>query len=762
MDEFGGYADAGPAAAPAGPLRLTVRPSTMTPGPPGGAADDAFSDFVDIGPDANPRPPVSRGRAAFEGALDTAGFGFRDEVLAASKASGLPEIFGGLRAPFGLARMADEIRHGQIGFGGVYFGGRDKVSPGGTTGLISGDTRGPAHRIYDEELAAIRQLQRDAEEQNPKTYLAGQLGGAIVAPGLGATARAATAGARAARSAIAGGISGGLYGYGSGEGTEDRVARAATGTVIGGAAGGVLSPVIDAGVWGLGKVGHTIKGVYDSIRAELRPGVVEDEAARRIMSAATADVVANKGRPIWSPGENAVAAEAGIPRSVVDTGGENTMALARASANLSPEARHDLTELASDRFSGQATRAAKFLTSMTGTKGGAAVETLEQLKSRAAALNAPRYARAYRAGDRPIWSDEIERLAAAPGVQQAMRSAVTSGQDRAIEGGFGAFNPGVTVTPDGRILMGQTMRGGAVRGTPTYPNLQYWDYVQRDLADLVEKVQGREPDKARYLNSLHQQLNSELDRLVPQFEQARVGAWREFQAQDALEAGRNFVHARAENADYVKSLAGFNSAERELFAHGFASELIDRVRELGDRQDIFKQAFLGAKGGGSQAARERINMALGKERADKLEVYLRAESLADRLRTALGNSTTARQLAEMGLATAGAGVIGHGLSTDEVDKGHLIGAALLLGSAYGKHRAQVFEKSLATRIGTMLASDDPAIMRRGAEIVAKSERLMGALRTAGDVLGKKLNRGLTARVVAERPLQGGYDFLAGP
>jgi hypothetical protein len=34
------------------------------------------------------------------------------------------------------------------------------------------------------------------------------------------------------------------------------------------------------------------------------------------------------------------------------------------------------------------------------------------------------------------------------------------------------------------------------------------------------------------------------------------------------------------------------------------------------------------------------------------------------------------------------------------------------------YRAQVLKKSLATRIGNLLASDDPAVLRRGTEIVA--------------------------------------------
>src|SRR5262249_22126393 len=98
--------------------------------------------------------------------------------------------------------------------------------------------------------------------------------------------------------------------------------------------------------------------------------------------------------------------------------------------------------------------------------------------------------------DRPIWSDELERLTGSPAIQTAMKNAVTTGQDRAIRDGFGAFNPGVTVTPDGRLLMGQTYRGGAVRGVPTYPNIQYFDCVQRELADMASKAEAREPDRS--------------------------------------------------------------------------------------------------------------------------------------------------------------------------------------------------------------------------------------------------------------------------
>lgn len=709
VDPFAGFEDRGPAR--------DRPPLPWERGGSYGFSDhDPWAAFEDRGPNSEAARPfhVPTAAAVAEGALDTAGAGFRDEIYGLSEASGLPEWMGGLRAPIGAAKL----RRGQIGFGGTYFGGRDETQ--------DSEVRASAVQKYEEARDVARGVQREAQEQHPGAYLGGQLGGAVLTPGFAAT-KGATIGARAGRAAIAGATQGGLYGVGSGEDPAGRAIGGAEGAALGGITGAVASPLLDVAGIGLQKAGHFIKSTYDTLRAELNPQVgrqiADDEAAKRIVAAHLADRESQAG-PAWSDEEIEAADRAGIPRALGDIGGERTLALARSAANQSPEARAALTNVAQDRFAGQTRRAAGFIKELTG--GADAAGDLEAIKERARIANAPAYARAYRAGDRPIWSPELERLSGSPSIRAAMKSAITSGQDRSIEEGMGAFNPGLQVTQDGRILFTRT----SPTGGPVYPNLQLWDYVQRDLADAVEKVQGREPDKGRYLNSLHQQLNTELDRLVPQFQNARMGAWRAFQSQDALEAGKKFVTAQGRNGDYARILANVSEPDKQLFARGFASELADRVLELRDNQNIVSQAFLT-----SPAAKQRIAMALGPDRAAKLEMYLRAETLSDRLRTALGNSTTARQLAEMGLAGAGTLAIGHGAMEGEWDAKHALTAALLFGAAYGKHRYGALQTSAAQRIGEMLASNDPAILNRGVQIVAKSRTLSNALRTASDRIG---------------------------
>ena len=90
-------------------------------------------------------------------------------------------------------------------------------------------------QAYERHSGAARQKIADAEVANPGTYLGGQVagavGGAFMAPALGAGVRGAAA---------TGAAYGGLAGAGEGVGLEDRAVKGATGTVVGGALGATL------------------------------------------------------------------------------------------------------------------------------------------------------------------------------------------------------------------------------------------------------------------------------------------------------------------------------------------------------------------------------------------------------------------------------------------------------------------------------------------------------------------------------------------
>jgi hypothetical protein len=708
MDPWEAFSDNGPAPAP---------PPTSGPGTAAAAAPapggDLWGAFVDTGPKAKPAETVSTAKSALEGYLDTAGFGFHDEIKGLSEASGLPGWMGGFRAPIGAVWLGIEK-------------------------LTGGDTAGTA---YENGRDEIRTLDKAAEEQHPGAFLTGQVGGAVVAPSLSVGKGAVTVGQRALRAAGTGAVQGGIYGVGSGETASDRVTRGLVGAGAGAAIGAAASPVVDLAAAGLQKAGQTVQSAFRTARAEFDPTVVEREASKRIVANQAADLE-SRG-PAWMPDEIAAAQQGNIPLTIADAGGERTLALARSAANQSPEGRAALEELARDRFAGQSTRAAAVIKGMTGVRNAA--DDQAAIEAAAQKANRPAYAKAYVAGDRPLWSPELERLTSAPALREAITGAAQRGKNRSVSEGMGGFNPTAEVTADGRLLFNK-----GPTGVPTYPNLQFWDYAQRELRDAANAAtRGGKNEEAGALKGLHRQLLTELDKQVPEFQQARTGAAGFFGAENALEAGQKFVGAKGENAEFARALGKFNPEQRELFSRGFASELANRILELRDGQDVIKQAFLT-----SPASKQRIEMALGPDRARQLEVYLRAETLADRLRGAMGNSTTARQLTELGLAGAGTLAVGHGAMEGEWDTKHALTAALLFGAAYGKHRAQILDNSVARRIGEMLASNDPAVLHQGIQIVAKSTKLTDALRTAGD----KISAALAGKVAP----RSGLSAIQGP
>ncbi|GMB80546.1 hypothetical protein NN6n1_13280 [Shinella zoogloeoides] len=118
----------------------------------------------------------------------------------------------------------------------------------GASALTGGD--------YDYDLARMRELERRASEENPAAYYGGQAAGAL-GTGAGMAASGASLGANAINAGwrlpgvmVASGAEGlgmgGLYGFGAGEGLQDRLAQSETGAKWGGALG-LAAPLIVSG-----------------------------------------------------------------------------------------------------------------------------------------------------------------------------------------------------------------------------------------------------------------------------------------------------------------------------------------------------------------------------------------------------------------------------------------------------------------------------------------------------------------------------------
>lgn len=561
-------------------------------------------------------------------------------------------------------------------------------------------------RTFDQEYEFLKNVDAAASRQSPNASAAGMAGGIIGQALALAPEAAATMAGRAAQGAAMGG---GL-GYASEALDSKDAQKAAQAGVFGALGGGLGVPLIE----GAAAAGRAVaQPAINTVRGLVNP---EAEAARRVGAGLAADF--SVGGNNLTADQAAAAGRNGQELVVADFGGDVTRALARSSANTSPEARTAIGDVIERRFSTQGDRTGDFIRSLG--SGQSAVTTSDQIAAAARAANKPAYARAYNDPNaQAIWNQDLADLMQAPAVQDAIRSTMKTGANKAAAQGFKAPKNPFVEDANGNI----TLRTNE-DGSTAIPSIQFWDYVQRNLNDDIGKLQrAGQKDAASDVIALRSQLNSVLDNTVPSFKDARAGAAKFFGAEDALQAGREFVTSTLDNAEAAKALGKMSKPERDLFAEGFISDLVNKVRNVNERQTVTNKIF------NTPNAKQRVVMALGPDRAKQVEAFLHVETVADRLRNAVtGNSTTARQLAEMGLAGggsgamlgAGAGFIGGG-DTQNISASAIAGALAQRGMAG-------IDSRVARKVGELLASSDPNDIQKIVNMAVKNPRLFDAFK----------------------------------
>jgi len=588
---------------------------------------------------------------------------------------------------------------------------------GPVTKSIAGAARLAAHYLtgldpealtnYQKDRDETRALNEAAKENYPITSVAGNVAGALALPMGGAAAAGVLP--RIAQGALVGAGAGALSGAGEGEGFADSATKAGVGGVVGGALGGAIPAVTEGVVRGARALATPIANTVRGIRN------VDDEAARRAMTAIQRDIQADPAAVSrLTPAEYAASVQSGGPARTMDLGGETTRALARSAANTSPEGRAAMNRNINDRFEGQGSRVIDWLRNTFHYPNAEAQQ--EAIEKTRKTVNNVNYKAAMQAGDRPIFSPELDRLMGSPAVVDAMKRASVSGKDRAITEGLGAMRQGVTVE-NGVVTF---TRGKS--GAPTYPNLAFWDATKKEIDDSASAAAraGRNSE-AGVLRDLARTLRDELDNHVPSYKQARAGHAHFAGAENALEAGQNFVSMNMSAHEARRLLTQMTPQERQLFQDGFVSQFVDKLNQVGDRRSILNKIAE------SPAAREKLNIALGHARATELEAVLRVEGIMDLARNAVqGNSTTARQLAELGLAGGTYLGLGGGVNPF-TDPGAAVNAALVYGAAKGRNS---INEKLSRRVAEMLVSNDPNVVTRGIQTIARNQNLFNSLRAA--------------------------------
>lgn len=632
------------------------------------------------------KPDVGRMGAFMSGLKSGATFNFGDELagLSAAAVGGAPPAQsvkgpepepGTMQALMGLARLGYETLSGK---------------------------KGDATAAYEQAVKAEREKSATAREQYPGTATAGEITGSLMLPIGGAAAPAGWAG-RALRSAGIGMASGGLAGAGEGENLADRAGKAATGAAVGTIGGAVASPVMDLAARGIG-TGVREAGRYLFPSVDARSARMIDNATR---SAVQRDPTAQRR---LTPAEVAANPEARI----VDMAGEPGRAIARWAANASPEARDILNTMIDPRFEGQGHRIVGWLNNTFNFPNATAQS--EALRLEARTINQARYRPAFEQNPGPMWDEALAGLAQDPVVQSAIRRAsVSTRTERTLEGYRPLNNPFTFEESSGRLTLRRDPNGN-----PMYPDLQFWDQVKRRLDDLNTRESSA---FARALREHLDDLTTNPETGQSAYQLARQGAAHFFGAENALEAGQNFARGGVQNDQARAALRGMTESQRQLFQDGFVSQFINGLGDVSRRRDVLNRINQ------SDNATEALNIALGANRTRELEAFLRVENVMNSLRQQVqGNSTTARQLVELGAVGTYGGVGAYMSDPQSMLQTAIAGAFVA--------RGRNTDQRVARRVAEMLVSRDPAILQRGLMLVARNQGIMNAIRSVDQQIGR--------------------------
>lgn len=617
---------------------------------------------------------------------------------------------------------------------------------------------------YEGARDAERRAVKSAKDQHPYVYAGSEMAGAIPAmaalPEIGAAKALAPAasgikrfGARILDAAGLGGLYGAGSGAGSGENAAERAVNAATGLVsgiVGGAVGQAGGEAVGAVANKFGApVVQTVRGWFNH----------EGEAARRVATALRADnelIMAGKAQGM-TPQQWAAARQNGEPVTLADLGSAHTQSLLRSAANTSPQARAQLEKVIQERFLNQTDRVGATVRQAIPGSSGNARKTSDQLVAEYDTGRVPLYRQSYADGDKPIISPALDRMMGSDTFVGAMKRAISSGKDRDVTEGLGGFNPMVSVTADGRVVFNK-----GAQGAPTYPNLQYWDQVKRELDDVATKAaRSGAKGEADVASKMATILRDELDKQVPSYAKARGFAADFFGEKNALDAGRALAGKKPPAEEVKAIMRKMQPDERALFQEGYASDLVEKViNRMKDTQDVTKAMF------NSPNERQLAAAIFGPGGMAILKARMTLETIMDGARQAMGNSTTARQLIEAGLA----GGAVSGMATGWDPGSMMAGATGLAGARWGshahagvghvaegaKHLIGKVDAKTAARVAELLTSNDPRLLMQGYQMAAKSEAIMQGLRRVANRVA------LAGQTSTRQPVTEGVRALTGP
>lgn len=599
---------------------------------------------------------------------------------------------GGIRGM--TANFADNIVNGILATGeaGISALGGGEFNPVERYGEMQ-----EAERWYTEGLRAKNPVAMATGEIAGGLGLTGKLSGAGALTPTGASTttgavqsfmQPSTGGlmAQIGKGALQGGATGAAYAAGDG---EDMASAAGVGAAIGGAI-----PAVGAGM----RVGG--QAVSNAVSPYLRP---EQFAAGKVVQRLADDNMTPQqiaGRLQRNPG-----------LAVADVAGENTRGLARTAVNVPGPARTRITAQANIRQLGQGDRVGKAVGAAFGDPA-MFQKTLDDSIGVMKTQASPLYQQAFAAKTPVDVSSVVKAIddRIAPGVNQ-MVSPRDNLMDDSVTGAIARLRSRFATSTNQRF------------------DLEALHLQKMDLDSMIETAQrAGQNTKTRALVQVKNELLKAMDAASPDYRQARSIFAGEAEIQRALEDGLSY--ATNATTKTAREIAAMSTAEKEAFRIGVARGLRQAIDQAPDGADVVKRVF------GSRAKRAALEPLFNNttERAQFQNAMLR-EARATRTRQAvIGNSTTARQQADM--EDAGMAV---GTALDAATGG--IGGAVKNLIARVGARIGGVTPEVADEIGRLVMSRNPQDVARAVQILQRN----GASAQQAQAIANAVRQGLTVQ-----------------
>lgn len=552
------------AAAPA-----TIDPKTMQP--PGVPA------FVPPGVEGydpktgNVAPQVSQGDAYGLGAADIGGMGFADE----------------LAAPIGA--------------------------------LISGDPR-------EKVLQEMRAQSAGAQEQHPKSFLTGQIGGGVAQAVAGGVPQLLRGGGtllgKMLAGSLMGGTSGAIHGAGSGTDAKSRIINALIEGGVGTAAGAAL-PAIGVGASNLYAAGRD---------ALVRRGMPAPMEIMRLLAQAVPDLSAARSN-IAAAGPDAMVADAGPnARAILDT---------------------------SIQRGGAGGQAARGMIEDRATRAGADVNSALD-----SAMGQPQGIKATQTAIRE--GSAGARHAAYDGPNGAYSKSIDYSHPKAmeIENIVKTRVPKSAIDEANALMRAEGVKSKQINaiiddaGDVTFevqPDVRQLDYITRGLNEVADQADaqgklGGTTAKGRAYGNLSKEIRSKLKDLVPEYGVALDTAADPIRRSKAVKFGSTALSPSTTRDEVAEFVDGITKPERAAALQGIRSHIDDTIanvtRTVQDPNTDAREAVKALKDLSSRASREKITAIVDDPKvADELFKKLDEAASAFDLRAATteNSKTYARQ-----------------------------------------------------------------------------------------------------------------------